>query len=259
MKKTNLWATLALVAAAVSGCGGGGSAPIRSYPLRAALDVVTRSGSSFTLTATGPGTTAASRAVDGDCSGTLVETDSPAIASTAFDGKPGWSTAVSATLTFSNCNLAKVTATETDFFDSSLLPVGAIVDGVNYYGVYLTPPVIPDRVQAGSTGEIGEMTFYSDSSKASKVGLAKRSYAIETDGLNSVIANSISKAYDVQTPPRLTSVSQVRYRIDTEGRVSFVSQEILQYDNSKTPPTETRVVFRCTSGCLSEGVAQLPG
>jgi hypothetical protein len=247
MNKHYGWATLALVAVAISGCGGGGSAPLQSYPLRSALDALTRSGSSFTLTATGPGATAATKAADGDCSGTLVEKDDPAVASTAFDGSQGFSAAVSATLTFSNCGLATVTATETDFFDSTLLPVGAIVDGVNYYGVYLTPPVIPATVQMGATGEIGTLTFYTDSTKATRVGYAKRSFAIETDGLQSVIANSISKAFDDKDTP--TSVSQVRYRIDTAGKLTVVSQEIVQYDNSKTPPTETRVVFRCTSGC----------
>jgi hypothetical protein len=248
MNKQFGWALLALMAATVSGCGGGGSSPLQTYPLRSALDALTRAGSSFTLTATGTGA-AATKATDGDCSGTLVETDGAAIASTAFDGKPGWSTAVAATLTFSNCNLATVTATETDFYDSDLLPVGAIVDGVNYYGVYLTPPVIPATVQMGSTGDIGELTFYTDSTKTTKVGSAKRSFAIETDSLKSVIANSISKAYDAQDPAKLTSVSQVRYRIDTAGKLTVVSQDIVQYDNTKTPPAETHVVFRCTSGC----------
>lgn len=251
MNKHYGWAVLALLAVSFSGCGGGGGAASQSFPLRAALDALTKNGSSFTLTATGPGATAASKAADGDCSGTLVETDGAAVASTAFDGSPGFSTAVAATLTFTNCGLATVTATETDYFDSNLLPVGAIVNGVNYYGVYLTPPVIPATVQQGATGDIGTLTFYTDNPKtnltATRVGYAKRSYAIEADGPTSVIANSISNAFDDKDKP--TSKSQVRYRIDTAGTLTVVSQDIVQYDNSKTPPTETHVVFRCTSGC----------
>ena len=244
---SNKLVMLALLVATITGCGGGVD-PV-TYPLRSALDALTRSGSSFTMTAIGTGA-AATKAVDGDCSGTLVETDAATVDSTAFDGTPGLSSDVSATLTFTSGCEATVTATETDYFDSNLLPLGADVTGVNYFGKYLKPPVIPATVKLGDKGDIGRLTFYSEKAYTTVVRYADRSYAIEADSppsTTSVIANSISKAYDDKDA--LLSVSEVRYRIDTAGKLTMVSQDILQYDNSKTPPATTRVVFRCTSGC----------
>ena len=253
MKMHYGWVVPALMVATtlmVSGCGGGDAPPPKTFPLRAALDALTRTGSSFTMQAIGTGA-AATKAVDGDCSGSLVETDGAANTLTIFESTNAYSSAVSANLTFTaGCALANITASETDYFDSaSLVPLGAIVNGFNYYGVYDTPPVIPVSVQLGSSGDIGTLTFYTDSTKATPVGTAKRSYVIEADGPDSVIANSISNAYDAQIPPKLTSVSQVRYRLGTTGKLTMVSQDIVQYDNSKTPVAQTRLVFRCTLGC----------
>jgi hypothetical protein len=251
MNKRYGWAILAVMAVAIAGCGGGGSGtPAPTFPLRSALDVMTLKGSTFTMTAIGTGAPA-TKATDGDCSGTLTETDQHAVTSTVFDGSPGYSSDISATLTFTlGCGQATVTATETDYFDSNLLPVGAEVTGLNYFGKYLTPPVIPAIVKQGDKGDIGRLTFYSEKAYTTRVRYADRSYVIEADSPASdttAIANSISKAYSDQGA--LITNSEVRYRIDTAGKLTLVSQKIWKYDNSTNPPAETLVVFRCTSGC----------
>jgi hypothetical protein len=251
MNKRYGWAILAAMAVAIAGCGGGGSGtPAPTFPLRSALDVLTLKGSTFTMEAIGTGAPA-TKETDGDCSGTLTETDTRAVTSTAFDGSSGYSSDISATLTFtSGCGQKTVTAAEIDYFDSNLLPVGADVTGLNYFGKYLNPPVIPAIVKQGDKGDIGRLTFFSEKAYTTRVRYAERSYEIEADSPASnttAIANSISKAYDDQGA--LISVSEVRYRIDTAGRLTLVSQRIRQYDNSTNPPAESLVVFRCTSGC----------
>jgi hypothetical protein len=230
-----------LLAAALGACGGGGGGGAeQTYPLRAALDNLTRAGSAFQLTAIG---TSATSAVDGDCSGTMNETDGAATIPATFNGHLGWSSSIIASLHFSNCSPADVSASETDYFDSNYLPVGAVVNG-GKYGVYLTPPVVPETVSVGSTGTIGTLTFYADSTQTTAAGHADRTYAIEADTATTAIANSISKVYDATGT--LTSTSQVRYRIDTKGKLSIVSQDIVQIGTSAT----THLVFRCTqSSC----------
>jgi hypothetical protein len=239
---TTLRATaLLLLAATLSACGGGGgSAAPATFPLRTALDTLTRTGSAFQLKATG---TSATSAADGDCSGTMNETDGAATIPATFNGKPGWSSSIIASLHFDNCTPADVTAAETDYFDSNYLPLGAVVSG-GKYGVYLAPPVVPETVSVGDSGTIGTLTFQVSSSDTTAAGHADRTYAIEKDGdsVTTAIANSISRVYDASPTPVLTSTSQVRYRIDTKGKLSIVSQDI------KTPTTH--LVFRCAqSSC----------
>lgn len=240
---TRTWRAIAVLwlAATLSACGGGGGgAAAQTYPLRAALEGLTRAGSAFQLTATG---TAATSAVDGDCSGTMNETDGAATIPATFNGKRGWSSDIIASLHFSNCTPADVTAAETDYFDSNYLPLGAVVSG-GKFGVYLSPPVVPETVSVGSTGVIGTLSFFTDSTQATPDGHADRTYAIEADSATTAIANSISKVYDAAGT--LTSTSQVRYRIDAKGKLSIVSQDILQVGTSSS----THLVFRCAlSSC----------
>jgi hypothetical protein len=241
MRTIRCFISLLLLAATLSACGGGGGGGAsQTYPLRTALDSLTRAGSAFQLTATG---TSATSAVDGDCSGTMNETDGAATIPATFNGKPGWSSDIIASLHFTNCTPADLTASETDYFDSNYLPLGAVVSG-GKYGIYLTPPVVPEMVSVGNTGVIGTLSFFTDSTQATPDGHADRTYTIEADTATTAIANSISKVYDAAGT--LTSTSQVRYRIDTKGKLSIVSQDIVQVGTGSS----THLLFRCAqSSC----------
>jgi hypothetical protein len=240
-------ALLGLLTVTIAACGGGGSATPQTYPLRAALDNLTRDGGHFNLVAVGTG----AAAIDGDCTGWLHEADGAAVGPVIFEGNAtAKSSTVTAIMHLDNCTPTDVTTSETDYFDANYLPLGAVVSGINYYGIYsATPPIlIPATVKVGDSGVIGTLNFQASSTDSTPKGHADRTYVIEPDAATTAIANSLSKVYDAAGV--LTSTSQVRYRIDTQANLSIVSQDLVQYDNSKTPPTQVHIVFRCDpAGC----------
>jgi hypothetical protein len=244
MNKRYGWVILAAMAVAIAGCGGGGGGSVApTFPLRAALDKLTRDGGHFNLVAKGTGAVAA----DGDCTGSLNESDAAAVGPVTFEGNTNAkSSAITAIMQLSNCTPANLTTTEIDYFDANYLPLGAVVSGIDYYGIYATaPPIsIPTTVKVGDSGVIGTINFQASSTDTTSKGHADRTYVIESDSATTAIANSISNVYDAGgTTP--VSKSEVRYRIDTQGNLSIVSQDIIKYG-----ATTVHLVFRCDpAGC----------
>jgi hypothetical protein len=242
MNKRFGWAIVALVITAIAGCGGGGGASAPTFPLRAALDKLARDGGHFNLLATGTGAVAA----DGDCTGWLNESDAAAIGPVTFEGTSNAkSSAITAIMHLDNCTPNDLTTTEIDYFDANYVPLGAVVSGIDYYGIYATTPAvsIPTTVKVGDSGVIGTINFQASSTDTTSKGHADRTYVIESDTASTAIANSISTVYDASGTKE--SKSEVRYRIDTQGNLSIVSQDIVKYGASTV-----HLVFRCDpAGC----------
>ena len=227
---------------ACGGGGGGGSSgptntgPVASslaFPLLSAFKSTTAKGSSYVLHATG---TTATQSTDGLCTGTLSETDGPATTPATFEGSASLSSVSVGTISFTNCTPASTSATEADYYDSNYIPLGVNIQGGNY-GVYLVAPQVPTTVTVGSTGLIGTLTYYADSTKATSAGRSDKSYVVEADTASSAIINVISKVYDASG--NLTHTTQSRSRIDAAGNITPVSEDI-QYSFTST----LHLVFR---------------
>jgi hypothetical protein len=89
----------------------------------------------------------------------------------------------------------------------------------------------------GTTGIVGTVTYYTNSTKATPDGRADKSFVIEADTANSVIINVITKRYN--QAGQLLYTAQDRTRIDSTGTVTRISSD-LQYATTST----THLVFR---------------
>ena len=130
-----------------------------------------------------------------------------------------------------NCTPASSASTTTKYYDTNYVPLGYNAIGGNY-GVYLTPPVFPISVIVGSTGIVGTLTFYTDSTKTTPAGRQDVSYVVEADTASTAIINFISKIYNASSV--LTSTEQDRYRIAATGPLTFVSIDTQSANGSTT-------------------------
>lgn len=224
----------------LAACGGGGgnssatsATTVLSFPLRAGVNARIASGAASTLTAVG---TAATQATDGLCTGTATQTSGAAAGGATFEGVAALSAVTVTTISFTNCAPASTTGTATDYYDSNYLPLGSNTVGGSY-GVFLTPPVIPNSVTVGATGIIGTRTLYTDITKAVGDGRTDLSFVIESDTASTAIVNMISKRYNAASQLLLTE--QDRYRITSTGALTSISADI-QYATTST----THLVFR---------------
>jgi hypothetical protein len=234
---------LALFALVVTGCGGGGgggapppSGPVTStlsFPLLAASETETASGSSVTLTANG---TPATEVTDGLCSGTLNLTVGPANTATTFEGAPAFSFTQVLQMNFTNCVPASVAETATGYVSSTYAPLGFQVVGGDY-GVYAAPAIIPASVKVGDVGIVGTINTYTDSSKTVGTGRHEVSFVVEPDTATTAIINLITKGYNASS--QLLFTEQDRWRITESGSFSLVSIDI-QYATTST----VHLVFR---------------
>jgi hypothetical protein len=210
----------------LTGCGGGGSSAVPSGPIASTLSFPLQSAykSFFANGATKTFT------VTGSCSGTGSHTLAAATTAATFENVTGFSASKTITMSLSNCTPASTAQTSTNYYDSTYIPLGYNMVGVNY-GVYLTPPTIPTSVVVGGTNIIGTTTLYADSTKAVGDGRRELSYLIEADTTNTAIVNIISNIYNAAGT--LTATTQDRYRIATTGALTPVSADI-QYANGST-------------------------
>jgi hypothetical protein len=230
----------ALLAACGGGGGGGGTAapngPVAStltFPFLSAINADTATGSSYSLTAVG---TAATQATDGLCSGTVSVVSGPATTAATFEGTPALSSTSVVTMTFSNCTPASTTATTMAYFNSNYLPLASSASNGSY-SVYSQPLNIPTSITVGSSGVIGTLLHYTDSSKATPDGRTDISFVIEANTANTAIINKISKSYSQAS--ELLYTGQERTRIDNLGRLTRLSLD-LQY----AAPLTMHLVFR---------------
>lgn len=223
-----------LVSALLAGCGGGGggsSAPAGpvtstlSFPFQSAYSALVAGGYTKSYT------------VSGTCSGTANETAGAASSGATFEGVNG-RLSVTGTLTISltNCTPASIASTSTTYYDSNYIPLGTNTVGGNY-SVFLTPPSLPTSVLVGSTGVVGTITRYTNSTKSTAAGRGDYSYVVEADTASTAIINLIDKEYNASST--LTGTQQSRYRIAATGALVPVSIDV-QYANGST----THLVFQ---------------
>lgn len=223
----------------LAACGGGGGSSatsagtVLSFPLRSGSNAKTANGATTTLTAIG---TVATRVANGDCSGTAAQTSGAAAGGATFEGVAALSAVTVGTISFTNCAPASTTTTITDYYDSNYLPLGTNTHG-GIYGVFLTPPIIPDSVTVGATGTIGSITLYTDITKTVGAGRDDISFVIEPDTASTAIVNKISKRYNAAS--QLLATEQDRYRITSTGALTWISADI-QYATTST----IHLVFR---------------
>jgi hypothetical protein len=215
----------------LAACGGGGyssgsaGAGMLSFPLQGAYSALIAGG--FTKSYT----------VSGTCSGTATETDTAAAGGATFEGVGGRLSVTTTFMTnYSGCALASGTTTSVSYYDSNYTPLGVNTTG-GTYSVFTTPPSFPGSVMVGSTGAIGTITRYTDSSKATVAGHGDFTYIVEADASSMYpvytdIVNLIDKEFDASNT--LTSTQQSRYRIAGTGALTPVSIDIQQANGSTT-------------------------
>ncbi|MBK9347466.1 MAG: hypothetical protein IPN06_14230 [Burkholderiales bacterium] len=221
-------------------CGGGGgsaspTAPsATAFPLRAAIDAVTRDGETFTLTATG---TAATEATDGRCSGSMRQTSSPANVSTSFRGQPVLASTHTSTATLDSiCSSTSASSTQsTNYYDTRYTPV-ATVHGDGSYTVWDSTPTLPDTARVGDSGPIGTMTEYTSAGAVS--GSSAYSYVIEADTASTALFNMVLRYYD--TAGKLSLTSQTRRQLNPEGTAA----PVVSWDIQSAESSGIHLVFR---------------
>ncbi len=216
---------LALSAAFLAACGGGGGTSAPTGPVASSLSFPLQSGYRA-LVANG---LSKSFTVSGSCTGTGTKSSSPATTAATFEGVAGLSATSTLTISLTNCTPASTAVTSTGYFDTNYDPRGFNSVGVNY-GVYLTPLVIPTSVAVGGTGAVGTATLYTNSTKTTPNGSVVLSYVVAADTSTTAIVNLIAKMYN--TSGTLTATEQDRYRITSTGALTPTSINI-QYANGQ--------------------------
>ncbi len=196
-------------------CGGGGggastaTAPV-TVPFKAAYANMIKNGSGgVTLN------------VSGSCGGTATLARGPSTTGVSFDGTAGRiSSPTSTTLNLTGCLPATVSTSTTEYLDSTNVPVGATFSGGNY-GFYLTPATIPDTITEGTSGTIGTMTLYTNSSKTVLAGKSVLTYTVKSNAPSSLVfALKITSSDAVGT---VSSVEEDNYLVEARGNMGLFS------------------------------------
>ena len=221
----------ALVAGLLSACGGGGGG---GSDTAGGSTPPTASTTSFALS-TGYRTRAASAAADnfnvsGTCAGSAMITTDAAKPST-FEGVTGYSAAQVSTVSFSNCLPATGITTGTTYFDSNYLPIGLSIVGGEYSKYESPPSALPATVKVGASADFAALTTYVDSTKSVVTGRRVWSYLIEADTASTVIANIVTRGYNVSG--QLLSTQQTRYRMVESGALTLLSIDV-QFSTTST-------------------------
>lgn len=230
-----------LLITSLTACGGGGSGgstasttATPTFPLLQAVKSINTNGNSGTLTAIG---TAATKATDGDCSGTLTGADVPTKTTTTFRGQTAYASTSTFTMNLTNCTPASSSGTSTYYYDANYLDLGH-VSSTGKMSLWLTPPSIPASVKVGDTFVVGTEYDYTDTTGNLGDGRTDYTVVMEADTSSSTaIVNKVGKHYDASG--QLTYTSQSRMRVDAAGTLTIVS-----VDNQYAAPSNMRLVFR---------------
>ena len=214
--------------ALLSACGGGGGSPAATGPVTSTLSFPVQSANSAMI-ASGMTKTFT---ISGTCSGNATFTAAAATGGATFEGITGRLSAVrTATINLTNCTPASSASTSTNYYDTNYVPLGYSAVGSSY-GVFLTPPSIPASVRVGSTGTLGTLNLYTDSTKSVSSGTRVVSYVIEADTATTAIVNLIAR--DFNTSSVLTMTEQDRYRIAATGPLTLISIDTQAANGSTT-------------------------
>ncbi|MFI4939166.1 MAG: DUF4214 domain-containing protein, partial [Burkholderiales bacterium] len=210
------------------------------YPLLSAYQSFRQQGSSYTFTSSG------------SCSGTGTIIDSPASTTSSFNGVSGYSASETFSDSFANCTSLSATYSLTRYFDQNYLPLGYNVQS-GVYAVFQTPAQIPANVSVGSTGTVGTLTLYADSSKSTIIGTETYSYSVQSGAVGSSTINVIFTSSIYNTGAALTSVDQDTYQLTTGGTMTLVSSDVQYFGGSTTNMTWTYSSNNGGSGGSSGG------
>ncbi len=219
-------AAVALLLLSLSACGGGGGdgsgptiTPSISYDFATALANRTNSGLMAKVSVTGnvvvSGT---SYPVTG--SGTV--TYAPAT-SVMFNSQAALSQNVTASLNIIVQGTSNpLTTAVTDYYATSTYNfLGETSTG--QYDVPSAPLMYPATVMVGSSGNLGTLQYYTDSTASVQIGTTEVSYLVKANpaSANSVIFELINKNYDVNHT--LEETDRTDFSVTTAGAVAFVS------------------------------------
>ncbi len=200
-----------LFAVSIAGCGGGSgggtvqAASAPSFPLQAGYKSLVANGLAKTFS------------ISGTCAGSGSKTAAPATTATTFNGVAALSSAITISMSLTNCTPASVAQTSTSYVDSNYVPLGDNSAGAGY-GVFLAPLSIPASVSVGDTATVGTENWYTNSTKTTASGVDVMSYVVQSDTPSTAIIDLISKSYNAAGA--LTSTEQDYYRIDSTGALT---------------------------------------
>ena len=212
-----------LAVSALNGCGGGGSsvatAPPASFDLQAGIAGLVSNGQTATVTLSGTAT-ASGTAVPFTGSGTLTLAPD---ASATFNGEG----ALSQTQTISGTVSADGQSAP---YSSSLIDYYATGDyaflgesGTSRYDVAQAPFEYPTVVMAGSSGTLGTVSDYSDSTMSVSQGTTQVTYAVTAvSGSSSSVMVAITDQVD-DTQNNLVETDVTNYNLTNTGVLTFVS------------------------------------
>jgi len=233
-------AFLASAALALSGCGGGGSTAVQggtAYGLANALGKLVTQGFSVSVTLSGSlPINGVATTVTG--SGTLTY---GAGASGTFNGAAALlqDQTLSGSVTAAG-QTDPYTTSVTDYYatgnDAFLGEVNNTANGAEY-DVAQSPIVYPATVVDGSSGALGTVSRYTDSTMSVALGTAQVSYSVKTDSTSSgsVIVELKELVYDTQN--RLLETDLTDYALSTNDVLSLVSASVQTTNNGTLTAT----------------------
>ncbi len=174
------------MAAALVGCGGGGStavsAPAPATPVVQTFNLSTAWTAYWANTTTLAGTVVATQ--NGQ-SGTAIYTeDRSALVAATFEGQAAFRKTIVGTITPTSGS--PVTVSEDQFFDANSNFLGASGASTGY-SVVTFRPTIPTALKVGDSGNWYSAIGYTNSSKTGTAGILTQSYSVQADTADSVL------------------------------------------------------------------------
>lgn len=222
------FALIGIVALAVSACGGGGGGtsftppPPATYDLQAAHKSMVSTGFTASVTLSG---TANVNGTSVPFTGTGTLTYSPGVSATFNTVAASAQTqSISGTVTAQGQSGPYSTSVD-DFFASS---DGAFLgeSSGSEYDVVQTPMAFPSSVMGGSSGSIGTISRYTDSSMGVSLGTTQVTYAVtaatQTNGPLTVKVTN--KIYD--TANALVETDVTTYSLSSSNVLAFTSGDV---------------------------------
>lgn len=167
------------------------------------------------------------------CFGTLSNQKTNASQTALFEGALRNFSTSTTTLRFSNCTPSSAAGVGRDFYDSNFRPLGfSILSGSPsnnaFYGVYAGTPNFPVSLTAGSSGSIGTVNLFTNSSKTTSAGRRVVTYTSSAETSTTLLLNLNTQVFDANS--NLTYAERNTYRINTAGVATLLAVEI-EYAN----------------------------
>lgn len=174
-----------------------------SFPMHKAFNVLVANGVNYNFT------------FSGTSSGFGNITITPANTKTTFEGREGYSSIE--TLTMTPLGKSATRGSITNFFDSNHSGLGFDKPGESY-GVWEAPPNYPSFVKTGENGTLGTINLYADSTKSTSKGRYEKNYTVSPDTEFTAIIKIVTHTYDNSNT--LEFVQEEIWRTDSHGALS---------------------------------------